>query len=61
MVVGTFCFLPALATEARYVAMIGWFIASGVGLALVMAALPLAAHWQTGWAATASGIRARRR
>lgn len=43
VVVGTFCFLPALAAEARYVAMAGWFVATGVAMALVMAALPLAA------------------
>lgn len=40
---GTFCFLPWLTTETRYLAMIGWFVISGVGMATIMAALPLAA------------------
>lgn len=40
---GTFCFLPELTTQTRYIAMIGWFVVSGVGMATIMAALPMAA------------------
>lgn len=40
---GTFCFLPELTTQTRYLGMIGWFVISGVSMATIMAALPIAA------------------
>jgi len=43
LVAGALCFVPDLSVQARYVAMICWFVISGAGMATIMAALPTAA------------------
>lgn len=43
LIAGTLCFLPSVSVEARYGALIGWFILTGAALATIMATLPVVA------------------